>query len=743
MKLRFIEISNFLSYAPGYDQRVDFDGSLTLLIGPNGGGKTNILRAIELVRDVVDREASGSNTNYHLLTELTETKGQPHAANKTIPSELRVGIEFTTDREKRLVFLFWLGCVESNAKANPNELPLKSLPSTEALQPLLDSLCKGEIVLTHQRGISDKWELRYDFNIHFDTESEQDQSTAFAWSLHSRSNLYSDGDLMHTSDYKSVILDSLSSRPLIPQVDELPSMDNSQWSLEELLPSEGERVNLTLESRSIPQGDLKDSLTREGILNVLNTGISFNFDRVLDLIFKPALFSDLSDDSIGTPVFISPNALGANPGEVCHLTAARIPPYLELLTRWKNGSNEDRAKFKKTQDIFTDLRNCRESFDLTQKVSRQNANDDAFLEIAPVIVRENFETTASNAGSGTAEIIRLSTMLAAGDESVILLDEPMARLHPGAQRTFAKYLVDTPGQYIVTSHAAGLIPLDRINSGNIRKIIHRIEMPKTGRSSIYDLRMVRDNSFSNDIIKYLRTIPTSQEIPFASSVIFVSGATEHTVLPLWLDNYLQSLDRKATVNEFPMFFDYSGDGSLHKPIQIAISFGVPWAAIVDGKSFKPEKTNWDQTKWTAEIVNKLWLAAKGIDNQRLLNRIESLPSPPHKPTLRLDENLLDELEKFHIFTVANCYQPRSRNLRSSAGSTCPVCAGSFETGGNPHIESFEDFANEALPKEWDQIPRKIRKNNKLLAAQMLFDLHQECPDPLRKVFKSIAQSTST
>lgn len=236
MKLRFIEISNFLSYGPGYDQRVDFDDSLTLLIGPNGGGKTNILRAIELVKDVVDREASGSNTNYLLLTELIETKGQPHAANKTIPSELRLGIEFTTDREKRLVFLFWLGCVGSNAKANPNELPLKSLPSAEVLQPLLDGLCKGEIVLTHQRGISDKWELRYDFNIHLDTASEQDQSTSFAWSLHSGSNLYSDGDLMRTSDYKNATLSPLSSRPLIPQVDELPSIDNSRCTLEELLP---------------------------------------------------------------------------------------------------------------------------------------------------------------------------------------------------------------------------------------------------------------------------------------------------------------------------------------------------------------------------------------------------------------------------------------------------------------------------------------------------------------------------
>lgn len=739
MRLRFVEMSNFLSYGSNLE-RIDFDDKLNLLVGPNGSGKTNILRAIELVRSVIRREEELSFSGSRTLHDKVEIEGQPNVSPLLSRSAIRLGIALTTDAEKALAARFWIGCLESAAReSSAAETGFsKSLPSGPAFDPLLRGLYNGDVVLTHRRGLFDHWELSYEFAVNLELTDEN--PVRFVLFLDSHANLFSHGDFVRHSDSSDANLPQLSWRSLIPQVDALPSIKDPIWRLDQLLPNEGERVRLDISETRFPSDDgLRDSLTRIGVFDNLNRGRSYFWTRILWLIFQSSLLSDVEESSLGNAVFVSSEAFGLPVGNVRHFDASLIPGYLDHLARWKTGSANERKLFLHAQRIFKELRGTDETFDVVQKtafVQGQPVDHGvprvALTEIRPVVLKGNLEILASRAGSGAAELVRLSTLLASGPESVILLDEPLARLHPEAQRRFTEFLASTAGQVVMVSHAPGLVPLGEINADSIGSRIHRVAANSSGWSKIYDpvVASRKDGSglkeFLEDMTEYLKRRTESKLMLFSSGVIFVSGDSENEAFPKWLEEYRVRFRAKEEIS----FFNYSGDGSLHKAIQVAYSFGIPWAALVDGKSLKPQVASWDDAITTVEIANRLWLAFKALGGESEMNRLRELPALP-AANQSLGKELLEGLREFGIYTNATCWN--TDRVRSREG--CPVCGNKVDRGKVRHVESFENFAEVYLTTAWQQVRQKIpNKNQKVLRASELVSVSPECPEPMKEFF---------
>lgn len=739
MRLRFLEISNFLSYG-SHSERIDFDEKLNLLVGPNGSGKTNILRALELARNVIRREEEGSFSGSRTLHDKVETEGQPNVSPRLNLSGVRLGVAFTTDAEKALAANFWIGCVESAAREGERPEPgfSKSPPTGVALDSLLDGLCNGDVVLTHRRGLFDHWELSYEFDVDLGVMGED--RVRFVLFLDSRPNMFSHGGLVRYSDSSPQVLPHLTWRSLIPQIDELPRAEDSVWKLEELLPNEGERTWLGISESKFQSGDgFRDSLTRIGILDNRNSGRSYYWTRILWLIFQSSLFSDIEESSLGNSVFVSTDAFGLSAGNVRHFDAPLIPGYLDHLARWKTGSATERKLFLAAQQIFKELRGADETFDVVQRTSflqgqpaDQGIPRVAVIEIRPVVLKGDLENLASRAGSGAVELIRLSTLLSSGPESVILLDEPLARLHPEAQRRFTEFLGSGAGQVVMISHAPGLVPLGDMAVDSIGSRIHRVATNARGWSKIYDPVAVasRGNShgrseFLEDITDYMKRRPESKSMLFSSGVIFVSGDSEYEAFPKWLQEYRARFGAKEEIT----FFNYSGDGNLHKAIQLACSFGIPWVAFVDGKSLKPQPAKWNESVRTAEIANKLWLAfdVLGAENEK-----DGLSKLPQFPDLNiLGKDLIKGLRNFGVYTFASCWN--TERVRSREG--CPVCGNWITRGTERHVESFEDFAGIHLKPDWNQVCRKIpNKNQKVSRASELVSVRPECPQLLKEFF---------
>lgn len=744
MRLNFLEIHNVLSY--GLEERIEFDSKLTALVGPNGVGKTNILRILTLVRDVIRRETMAPNSpEWSAMNTKIESMCPAHE-RISLHSEIKLGVTLTTDNypleqslDSYLIHLFLRGIRASSRAEIPranNHFVVVETSNTDTLDEMYAAIRTGVIILRHNRTINASWTLAYEFS---------HDSKDYLWAVSHFPNMPSRGSLSIAGQPRSGQATEYRERVTIPEDDDSSRVVNYG----SMFPSDDRPIFLKISQQlaSYNSGSVWDELQRAGLISdaPITTGREPGLERVLAKVVSDKIITDLDDLKLGTPATTTMEILASPNAPVEDIGQPSIPLYLSMLYRWSVGNRASRDQYSRAQGVFKELRGD-ESCPELQVTAVSNTDNvevdyvpnnltpenghpirkyrqvkDYKLTIEPMIRTNNSrETPLAAIGSGGAELLRLATFLAADKYSVVLLDEPAAHLHPLAQEKLLQYLRKGEAQYVFVTHAPGLLPTWSRGLG----ATIRVSLNEDGYSKACMLGKDAIDQ-AGQLQKLVISQPDVRSIPFAESVIFVSGHTELIVYPRWLESI-----RDSQSSPVPHFVNFNGDDQFPRYLRVTHVFGIHWAAVVDGKSFEPVKYSLSEksgsnTSTTIQIPKIAKQILDVVCKGETYNKLQDAANELHPLLSENSDEWLTawrgKLKEVGVFTLSNCWHNKEREDKSceSCGRIVRLesdeCENSETHQGESHKESFEDVVNadEGLASP-DGKP-KIKKAFELLA----------------------------
>ena len=790
MRVKSIELSNYLSYGP--KTKIDFNDTLTVIIGPNGSGKSNIFRAIETVAEVLDDGSPGISQHSDTSSQIVDSAYES--------SQIVLEIDLSAAHEKEEIDSFIKIALLHGLKNSfsRNNTTLTEDDKQNLLEKVLnltisDSLASGFLYLTHDLKSASRWQACYRVKLgQFQCDLFLDNSTGYV--VTSKRNQPSSGlppDL-------NLALSNIAN----DSIGELfYKMSGENITFTNLITHEDKTTSLFV-MNNILHGW---GYNLDGILSNFEKRVQhypwyqttsmprlFTFKHLLNSFFQRNILSDSNDSSLGKGVDARIENLAVADMPIYHRKEIRIPTYLEKLYRWQSGDREGRERFKKAQQIFRQLRGKGESFRLQVIPGRPfPPNPTELTGNPPVATQEEFkeylaktstywfklqtfiersrqdtkaegrgemtmEVATDKAGSGAAELVRLSTFLATEPSSVLLLDEPMARLHPMAQKRFMQYLENSDFQCIMISHAPGLFPDTDIENSSpqkensLSKVVKSIRLNNKLESQV-DCFSFSDNpselvkKLQEKILQEIKIKPQILNILFAEKVVFVSGESELLLYQYWYSNYIINTS-KSPAEEIPYFYSFGGDNHLDVPLAIAMVFNIPWVAILDGNSFDPkgEIESDENTLKVPLALGQIYTATKFAKKglQEIIKIAEGVKynkdpdDDGHAYNTAYMENAKTELKELGFFTLANCWDTKKNR---NSGDSCNICGRQIATEDHESPpNTAAEYCMESLEAVWRSELTSPKENKIDNCRQLLIDYHK-APEKAEGMFSEIAK----
>lgn len=592
MILHSIKTRNFMSLQ---DCTIDqFDSHLNFLVGPNGCGKTTVFRALKAIYNTFNFEKRIPVPFNQLCTRGISPQ----------EIDLTLDVEFNTSWEQELITTFLCASL-----SRPYDLP--NVLSPKLPQPIAQVSAEGFA------SFSD-WLLRV-----FRPET---LPFLFRGKLHLsyRSQSYDSLRLNYTFAHECIPItiiirpfDGIMVRGNVP--DNIPGgylpinvlVDyfegtNSLLDVVNLLTNQGfpaansfdpiacllylseKRVTLGIDSINSQQAFLpaqRRFSELSGNLDLANqSSRSFSFGYVIQILLQHAF---VFTNNLRVPIpDIATFSRKESVQPIIDFDDERQIPL--LLYRLKNGESPERARFQRIQESFGKLTGTNLTFDIYAKLED---NEQTALSIDIRIIDSGSEISLAYHGAGIWEALILSTILDESDGRVVLLDEPASNLHPGLQRRLIEILHNVPGQVIVVTHSAHILPT---TAEDFRKV-WRLQKDG-GKTLVYSIRN-SDWLKANKLEKELNRSSDLAGLVFVDGVILVEGETETGALDKW---FLSSAVGKGKTFSDLNLSVYWVEGKPNFPFYMHFlqALGIPWVIICDGDAIPPNtnKHIWNTLK---------------------------------------------------------------------------------------------------------------------------------------------------
>ena len=265
----------------------------------------------------------------------------------------------------------------------------------------------------------------------------------------------------------------------------------------------------------------------------------------------------------------SPSAFDISDGRM-------LPAYLFRLS---HGGREEQERFQKVLERFKELTGQKAAV----RVRPEMLPDKQRLRIEIVLEDPLGDISIRFAGAGMWEALVLSALLAEEDK-VLVLDEPALNLHPPLQRKILKALREREGQVILITHSPYMILLDEPQ--DLKRIIRFCKDEKEGATRIQAISEEADEKDLRDMLRQFRRSADVAAFLLAGGVILTEGETESEALQIWWQKSTRIRQLGGLEERALAIRSVGGDQGFEPHIRLLKAWGIPWAAVVDGESVR-------------------------------------------------------------------------------------------------------------------------------------------------------------
>ena len=608
MRITRVRATNVLSFE---NFVLDLDAeSLAVLVGPNGAGKTNVFRVVTLVWDALQAYAQQGRS----LAVQHRLRAWSRDPLRDVTVE--VDIIFDADEEQSLITEFVRASVANSAEFAAG---LGSGPPSGQWdrQPQRSQWVTAVGDAVTAAGLAPL--MQGTLGLHLAAGADPAAATLYyapappctwVWMLNGTRSIMPKESRWRLSHFSSVSLtriwveniwaeatrqewrDYVSGQHFRGPSPALPSLDFGAVVAHAIKDHESGPVPIVIAV------DVEPAQARSGIpLDVRMFGLTaggtttLTFDAILAHILAARL--TVSEDLLSPPEVVYSAVSwrqSAEPLQSRHLGAH----LLDL----KIGPDAKRKRYLAIQALFSRL-SGRNLDTVVVGPDADSSGSDADSSKPASQQIELVQSTGTSprsvrlrdSGSGLVELAYLCAVLNLPGSHVLLLDEPGRALHPQALTQLGRFLSDgdMDAQIVLITHSPYLVPSARPDS------VTRLAPSDQGTTTVH--RLTSSQSTGVDSPETDRDTLQRQDqwgrstnwraALFASSVLLVDGETELGALQEW---YLK--EWHEPIEAIGASLLALGSKTLvGRTIKDLDSFGIPWLALVDGDSLKPDSGN--------------------------------------------------------------------------------------------------------------------------------------------------------
>ncbi len=619
MKIKSIKANNIFAFS---NFNLDIANQrVTTIVGPNGSGKTNLIRLFSLINtalDYADRLSMGMDSNRC----LSELNAYLELCNKSTPdnSSLKVEleVEFTTDTEKEQIIYFIQSAVLSRSFPNSTGYAsdenrekknyLANLITEKITAAQLEPLFNGLLCIEHSGLPGSHWQISYRFIVDNDTF---DWAKDFNVGIRPISSITNGLSQYQQKDIVKALFG------FTPENEDIPSgISKKPFTLQQLLPGKNENTILKITDHDYSLEPNRCFRKTTGLQSQDNTK-TFYFWTILKPLISGSMIT-VAETLRDANKKSRPLPIGEYIISQLNERDVDFEPYnLPLrLFNLKNGTVSERKRFDKIRNTFNDLLPKWQldlRFEILPKPQRIQYNSTpyppklglAFKDQLPttyindpsaeenqlcritITVREentSFELPITSAGAGIGEALILAEAIADCDDKLVILDEPGMNLHPSLQETIRELIEEDEnikGQFLLITHSPYLLFLKQKKE---LKCLIRFSKEK-GVTVANHYRDLNDSALEKRIIREFSLSADARSLLFANAAIILEGETELGALPRL---FAKSKTTRKPADSSLAFFSVGGDQNFTPILALLIALGIPYAIICDGNAFGPE-----------------------------------------------------------------------------------------------------------------------------------------------------------